>query len=166
MPVKSLTAEQMLEYLQTNVRRDGDCLIWAGQVHKKTGAPRIGWNGKSHLARRLLLRLLGSDPGRKSVTSSCESRQCMNRAHLVTLRHGELLRRAARQGHWQVGAIRSMRAAVGKISTSKLPITEAREVLRRRAAGETFQSIGDRYGVHATRVHSALKAWARAGVRL
>lgn len=154
----------MLEYLQTNVHKDGDCLLWAGAVFKTSGSPRIGWAGGHYTARRLLLQLMGRDPGRKEVTHSCEQPTCMNPAHLIVLEHKALIRRAARQGHWQTGAIRSMRAAVGKAKTAKLPITEARKVMKARARGETYQAIGDRYGVHATRVFSALKAWRRAGV--
>lgn len=166
MPVKPMTPAAMLEYLQTNVYRDEDCLNWAGPAFKKNGTPKIGWKGKTYLARRLLLQLLGQDPGEKEVTHLCESRLCMNRAHLVTLDHADILRRSARQGHWQVGAVRSMRAAVGKAKTAKLPITEARAVMRARAAGETYKTIGDRYDVHPTRVFNAIKAWARAGVTL
>lgn len=164
MPFEAKTPEQMLEYLQTHVYRDGDCLLWAGPTFRANGAPRVGWMRKSYLARRLMLSLLGRDPGTKEVTHRCEQRACMNEKHLIVLEHKALIRRAARQGHWQTGAIRSMRAAVGKAKTAKLPITEARKVMKARARGETYQAIGDRYGVHATRVFSALKAWRRAGV--
>jgi hypothetical protein len=155
---------EMLEYLQTNVYRDGDCLNWAGPAFSISGAPRVGWQRRSHLARRLLLQLLGRDPGPKKVTHRCDSPICMNPEHLIALEHRALVRRSAAQGHWQVGAIRSMRAAVGKAKTARLPITEARAVMQARAAGQTYKAIGERYGVHSTRVFSAIKAWRRAGV--
>ncbi len=166
MPVKARTPAEMLEFLQTNVHRDEDCLVWAGQVNSKSGGPKVSWRRKMHQARRLMLTLMGESIEGKKITQTCEHPLCMNRAHLILLTQQQLLKRASAKGHWQVGAIRVMRAAVGKADTAKMSIKEARTVLKMRAEGATYREIGQKYGVNQSRVGMALKTWARAGVTL
>lgn len=163
MPVKAMTKEQMLEYLQTHVYRDGDCLIWAGSV-SVSGNPRITWNKKIYLARRLMLQLMGVWVIGKKVTESCDHKLCMNKAHLLVLSQKQVMNRAAKKGHWQVGAIRALRAAMGKASTAKLPVTEARNVMKMRADGVKPKDICAKYGIDGRNLNRHEKTWKRIGI--
>ena len=162
MTRRAMSAEQMLDYLQTNVHRDGDCLQWAGPVFSK-GLPRANWGGKAYMARRLMFKLAGKRLGTKIIIEKCDSRLCMNFEHLVLAPASAGMEKAIANGNFPVGAVHSLRVALGKAPNARLPITEARTVLELRANGHTLRAIGERYNVHPTRVRSAIRAWARAG---
>lgn len=163
MPAPVKTPEQMLDYLQTNVYRDEDCLTWAGSV-SVNGNPRIAWAKRNILARRLLLELLGEPAGKNKITEKCGNKLCMNRSHFIVMSHRKIMQRAAKQGHWQVGAVRAMKAALGKAKTARLPITEARNVIQMRASGMKIKDICAKYGVDYRQLNRSEKLWRKVGI--
>ena len=164
MPAKPMTAEQMLDFLRTHVRRDGDCLIWAGAIGS-SGYPKITWNYHEHSARRLLLTLAGKKPRAKSVViASCDNPACMSEAHIQSV--GRLTWGAKHAGTMHSGAKHSLAVALGRSKNARMPITKAREVLAMRARGMTYRQIGDQFGFDRTSVGHSIQAWARAGVTL
>jgi hypothetical protein len=156
--------EEKLDYLRTHVRRDGDCLLWAGALTVR-GYPRTVWRREAYLARRLLLQLAGR-PMHDGwcVWATCGSKTCMNEAHLRAGSRKQMIRAAARAGCMLSGPRRSLVVAISRARQAKLPITQAATVYRLRAQGETLAAIGARYGVTADAVHKAMKAWKRAGI--
>lgn len=163
MPTPVMSKEEMLDYLQTHVYRDGDCLTWAGSV-SVTGNPRIMWAKKMYLGRRLLMQLSGVDLGNKKVTETCGNKLCMNKAHLLVVTHKQAMVRAARGGKLTVGAIRALKAAMGRSKTSKMPITEAKRVMQMRAEGVKLKDICAKYGVSHQQFYRSEKTWRRVGI--
>lgn len=158
------TPQEKLDYLRTHVRRDGECLLWAGALTVR-GYPSTTWRRKKYLARRLLVQLAGRRmPDGWCVWSTCGSRICMNEAHLRTGSRRQMIQAAARAGCMLSGPRRSLVIAIARARQAKLPITQAATVYRLRAQGETFAAIGARYGVSAGAVQKAMQAWARGGI--
>ena len=158
------TPDEMLAYLREHVYIDGDCLIWAGPFHTG-GAPRISWNYRSYLARRLLLELSGRRIRTGEVVYDiCDDARCMAEDHLRVGTRAMMAKQRAKQDRYLAGAQRSRVAALGRAGGARLGIDRAPEVLQLRAAGWSYRRIGERYGVHPSAVGHAIAAWKRAGV--
>jgi hypothetical protein len=127
---KPRTAEQWIDHLRTYVRRDDDCLIWAGAL--RDGRPAVTYNGQKTNAQRLLLELLGHDLRRKCVWTVCD-RLCMNSAHLragYRRQHKRATRSSAAHG-----VHHAMAVALGLRSTG-VPLSELA-----RQRGVTYQAL-------------------------
>lgn len=157
-----MTPEEMLDFLQTNAYRDGDCLLWAG-AKSISGNPRIMWQKKMYVARRLLLQLLGRPPGPKKVTETCGNKMCMNKDHLIVVTHKQAMARASRNGRLSAGAARALSSAMARAKKAKLPITEARKVMRMRAEGVKLKDICEMYGVSSQQFYRSRETWRRVG---
>lgn len=158
-----LSSEAMLTYLQENVYRDGDCLLWAGTSRPDAG-PMVMWKRKRWLARRLLLTLMGRRIADKRVFDTCGESRCMNHKHLRIGSQGAALRLAARNGAYPKGARRSLLTALGMARRARLGIHDMPDVGRMRADGMTLAAIGERYGVSRSAVGTAIQRWRRSGL--
>lgn len=159
-----LSPEAMLAYLQEHTYRDGDCLVWAGPFHAQ-GEPRIMWNRKQWVARRLLVTLSGRPLRDKDrVFDTCGNRKCMTLAHLKVGTHAQAHQQRVKEGAYLSGARRSLIVAMSRAKTARMGIDKAPEVLQLREQGWTYKQIGERYGVTGAAVGHALAAWRRAGV--
>ena len=161
---RSLSAAEMLAYLQENAHADGECLVWAGPFCGGTRQPKVMWRRKEYRARRLLLALSGVRVDGRVVYSVCGEQRCMNRAHLRAGTRADSNRQIALDGKAMSGARRSLASLLGHAKRSRLSVHDANDVLRMRAEGVTLAAIGKRYGVSAQSVCYAIAAWRRAGI--
>lgn len=161
---RSLTEPEMLAYLQSHVRADGECLVWAGPFCGGTQQPKVMWRRKVYRARRLLLELLGVPVDGKTVYCTCGESRCMNPAHLLAGTRAAANRQMARSGRTLSGARRSLASLLGHAKRARLSVHDANDVLRMRASGATLTQIGSRYGVTNQTVSQAIAAWRRAGI--
>lgn len=160
---RAATGAEALRWLRENVRVNEDgCRIWAG-TFQRDGYPIVGWQYSKVSARRLLMQLLGHDIDRsKVVFNVCGDRRCMNPAHLRVGSKAEAVAVRVAEGAYLSGAQRSLRSAMGKARTARLPITERHKVIALRAEGWSLARIGRHYGVTGDAVGHAIKAWERA----
>lgn len=161
---RSLSADEMLAYLQEHVHAEGDCLVWAGPFCGGTQQPKVMWRRKEYRARRLLLALSGVHVDGRIVYSVCGEQRCMNRAHLRAGTRADSNRQIARDGKTMTGARRSLSSLLGHAKRARLSVHDAQDVLRMRAEGVTLDAIGERYGVTAQCVSAAIKTWRRVGI--
>lgn len=159
-----LSDDEMLAFLQANVRTEGACLIWAGSFYAGTQRPRIIWRRKERPARRLLMELSGISVKGRTVYSVCGDTRCMNIGHLRAGTRASANRQNAKAGHLLTGARRSIASMLGHVDRARLSVRDAPDVLRMRAAGDTNRVIGARYNVTESRVSDALRTWRRAGI--
>lgn len=153
MPAKS--PEQMLDYLQTHVRVDGKCRIWAGVITEQ-GHAKINWRRRPYRAQRLMLDLMGERVLAR-VWSVCGHSACMTRAHL---RNDTVA--AYNQWMYDVGIMprgrqRAVRVALGR--DTKLGIRAVPMLRSLRAEGLTYRQIGARLGAHPSTIGHLLRRW-------
>lgn len=159
-----LTDAQMLEFLSTHVRRDGDCLLWAGSTHAD-GYPVVSWDRTRYMARALLLCLSGVAMHSGWCTwATCGERLCMARGHLRCGARSTMIRWHARQGSMQSSVPHSIAIAKSQSGTARMPMREARMVADMRLRGMKHKEIAAHYGVHRSAVGHALDRWSRIGV--
>lgn len=165
MPSKSFTDDELLDYLRTNVRRDGECMIWAGCVNER-GYPILKHRYRQVLARRTLAKLSGLDIDRKLVWSTCDNIACMAPEHMRTGTRKQFWTHLERHGRVAATATRSLSNALSaaKRPGVRLSIANAADVYERIAAGESYRVIGDVYGVTRKAVQKCVTNWRRAGV--
>lgn len=154
---------EMREWLQTNVRREDECLLWAGAT--ADGYPVVCWSARSRrcMARALLLELRGRElPARPVVWSVCGHRLCMRPEHLRAGTRADMVAWIAAEGRYPTGARRSLASASGR--ASRLGVVHARAVADLQAQGQTYREIAQQYGVDPSAVGHALQRWRRAGL--
>ena len=72
--------------IDNNVRREGDCLLWTGQVNQQgfpTAHPVVGKTASLSPRRLQYTRHFGPIAGTLAVISSCENRRCLEPAHMT-----------------------------------------------------------------------------------
>ena len=153
MRVKS--PEQMLDYLQTHVRIDGECRVWAGVITPQ-GHPKINWKRRPCQAQRLMLILMGVKVNAR-VWPICGQRACMNPAHLrndTVAAHNQWMYDT---GVLPRGRQRAVRVALGR--DTKLGVRAVPMLRSLRAEGLTYKQIGARLGAHPSTIGHLLKRW-------
>lgn len=160
---RALTANELLDTFRTNVRLDGECRMWAGAL--RDGYPSHQWLGAHRYVRRTLLELVGRPvPAQHVVWATCGHTECVAEAHLRTGTRRQMMQAAARRGAFPSGAPQSLRAALARAQTARLPVTRAREAARLRASGATWAQVGAHFGVTGQAACIALTRWERAGL--
>lgn len=154
------TPEQLLQYLQENVRPDGDCLIWAGAVNNGR-RPVVQHQYKQHDGRRLMLQLLGHKIDGKCVWTHCHP-LCMTVSHIRIGYFSQMMR--AKRDRFPRGTVRAIEVALSRKATAKVGIAQARELAAAQAAGATTAELAARYGVTQQAISYCLKRWRVHGV--
>lgn len=90
-----------LERILSKCEEDGDCLIWQGKVHQRTGAPAgTEWiNGKDYyvgVRRRAYEEYHGVTLGRNGEIATCGHPKCLAKKHLELITRSERVRRMHR----------------------------------------------------------------------
>jgi hypothetical protein len=71
------------ERFWAKVDKTGDCWLWTGGVHKKTGYGNFWWKGTTHLAHRFAyMEAFGRIPAGKHLDHLCRTRTCVRPDHL------------------------------------------------------------------------------------
>jgi hypothetical protein len=158
------TADQVLEHLRTHVRIDPDtgCRIWAGGTTRE-GYPVVGWQYRKHSARRLMMQLLGRQVTSKQfVWTSCGQKNCLAEDHLRVGSKRQAAAASAKRGAYVTGSQRSLMTALSRVKDARLSIADRHDVWAMICAGDSHRVIGERYGVTASAVGHAMRAWQRA----
>lgn len=162
---RSRTRREMMDWLSTHVRLDGDCRIWAGSLDT-WGRPVVCWQprGQRISARLLLLELLGKPiPPRPVVWQACGCGQCMEPSHLMIGTRPAMIAWMARQNRFPTGPARAIASARNRPS-ARLGMRHARDVATAIAHGAPRAQIAVQYGVTVSAVGHALARWRKAGV--
>lgn len=77
-------AEPIGTRLRSRTEVVGECWVWRGRVHKRTGYGRIRWRGRHEAPHRIVaILLLGHRPGTGlMVLHRCNNRLCLRPSHL------------------------------------------------------------------------------------
>lgn len=166
MQRRSRSKAQMKEWLQTHVRLDGDCRIWAG-TKTSSGHPLVFWKprGPRLAARALLLELMGKPlPERPVVWSTCGRPDCMNPAHLIAGTRPQMMAWLTEQENYESSASKRIAIARGRSQNARMGMRHARAIARAMAEGSTHAQIAAQYEVSQSAVGHALKRWREVGV--
>ena len=79
------------ERISAKIREEGDCWVWIG-ARDPLGYGRVTWQRRTVFSHRLVVQLLGGDPG-KELDHLCRNSSCCNPAHLEPVTHIENVRR-------------------------------------------------------------------------
>ncbi len=163
-PFPHKTPAEMLDFLRTHVRRDEDCLIWAGATDT-SGYPKISWHGKAQSAKRLLATLVGRAPHRRQVVyASCGNVRCMAEDHMRVGSKAQAYAAAAKNGGNRPGVHRSLAVALGRSTKARMGFRQAPDVYRMLDAGASYAQIAERFGVHKSQIGHSVKTWKRMGI--
>lgn len=164
--MRNRSKAEMLDWLQTHVRIDDDCRIWAGS-RDSFGYPIICWmpRGKRLSGRVILLELLRRQmPAKPVIWSTCGRTDCMTPAHLHAGTRADLTRWMAENRRTQSGPAHSVAIAVGRAPNSRMGMSHARTIMQAVAAGATHRQIAAEYRVSPSAVGHAMRRWRAAGV--
>lgn len=145
----------MLDWLLTNVYREGDCRSWAGCTSVR-GTPRINWLGRTHNAQRLVMTMTRPRVGSR-VWALCGNKACMEPDHLTTGSAGAHIQWMHDQGMLLRGRQRGLRIAMS--SRARFGVRAVPMLQGLRAEGLTYKQIGDRIGLHPASVGNLLRRW-------
>jgi hypothetical protein len=161
----------LLDYLLTHVRVDGDCRPWAG-YKCGVGYPRVRHDGRVVAARRLLVSMICDAYGEPlraservySAPGCLHPRDCMALEHLRigTLRQVRAI--AARRGAYLSGAARSVNVGAARAKKARMSMTRRDEVVRLLAEGRNYREIGEVFGVTRSAARQAVLCWRRLGL--
>lgn len=154
------TPEALLQFLQENVRPDGDCLIWAG-AQSAGRRPVVQHNHKQHDGRRLMLQLLGHQLEGKCVWTQCHP-LCMALPHLRIGPFAQMMR--AKKHRFPRGTVRAVEVALSRKNTARAGIAQVRAIAEAKALGATNAELAQRYGVTAQAIGYCLQRWRNHGV--
>lgn len=154
------TPAQLLQYLQENVRPDGDCLIWAGAVNSGR-RPVVQHQYKQHDGRRLMLQLLGHKIDGKCVWTHCHP-LCMTVEHIRIGYFSQMMR--AKRDRFPRGTVRAIEVALSRKNTTKAGLAQARDIAAARAAGVPTAELAQRYNVSPQAIAYCLRRWRTHGV--
>lgn len=144
---------QMLEELESNPT--SVCTIPQFGYKDRDGYPvlKSGLTGKTvRMCRAVLTHVVGEPTENQYALHSCDNPQCVNPQHL---RWGSPKENANdRQA-------RGRSVVSHRNGAPKLTLEQVSEMVAARRAGETVQSIADRYGVHNATVSRASRGVSR-----
>lgn len=137
--------------LLSNVREDGDCLVWLGAC--ANGHPAHSVNGRAALVRRTLWEATHGpiEPGR-IIRCTCGTPKCVNPDHLEKTTHKKLAKQLGALGVMS-GPVRSAKIAAVKRAGPQSKLTEA-DVLRIRSSDETGVALARELGVNPGTISS------------
>lgn len=133
----------LAERFWSKVDRRGpdECWPWTGALNEHgygVMRPEGRRSGPTVKAHRVSMQLDGRDPGGAFVLHSCDNPICVNPAHLRAGTHLDNCGDAVKRDRVAFGERRPQ---------SKLTEQQVREILSRRASGETYKSIAADYPV-------------------
>lgn len=155
-------------------RDDGDCWVWTG-----SGGPNgygfIAVEGRTRKVHRVAYEVFcGKIPEGLAVCHHCDRPACINPFHLFLGRAGDNMRDMVRKGrgrraitaaqdHFRSGDCPRGEAASG----AKLTEEQAREIVRRRLAGEMTKSLAAAFQVDRTTIQRLMrgKNWSHLAGR-
>ena len=122
--------------LLNNTKRNGDCMIWQGNVISD-GYGRVYLDGKSWRVHRLVVTLMTGQPIPKGyvVCHTCDTPLCCNPDHLFLGTPWQNHHDAISKGRHTKGE---------KVNTCKLTEQQVLEILRR------WNTATKRYGMHSS----------------
>jgi len=156
---RSGTEAELLDWLRTHVRRDDECLVWAG-CYQRGKTPVIRWRRKTWMAGRLLVTLArGPVPKGWRVFSTCGTPGCIAEQHLRTGTAAAHCRWRAAQGMNMRGIVPALQVAMARAPTARAGLARRQEAIEARAAGDTWAVIGARMGVQGQAVRRMVARW-------
>ena len=142
-------------------------MLWQGAVNVD-GTPTVQrytpQGGRSNVRLRpMLFDLLGRQRrhGKPITIATCWHRLCLAPEHLLDVSKAEMMRGASKAGRLKNPARDANQRRIRRAS-GKLDMGKAREIRRRKMAGETLIALGAEFGVHHSMIHRIVhnKAWA------
>lgn len=128
------------EDILARTKPEGDCIVWLGE-RIWNGYGRVGFGSKRQLVHRVVFEHeYGPIPDGMLVCHSCDNRPCCNPAHLFLGTHAENSQDASRKG-------RVFRPLGERAPAAKLLETDIPKIRRLHAAGVSYRTIGDAFGV-------------------
>jgi hypothetical protein len=121
--------------------RRGTCLIWIGSAtYRGYGKFMTGPNGaqKTHLAHRWIWEHENGPLGRAVLRHSCDTPLCVELKHLMPGTQKDNIQDSLRRGRFSIGS---------KHWKAVLDEKKVLKIKKRAAAGETWKSIGNCFGV-------------------
>ena len=156
---RSGTEAELLDWLRTHVRRDDECLVWAGSYQHER-LPVVSWAGKKWMARRLLVTLArGPVPKGWRVWATCGTEGCIAEDHLRVGSAGTHNRWVSAQGLYKTGLVHSLACSAGRAPRAKMGLAKRQEAIDARAAGQSWAEIGARYGIAAKSAQRIVQRW-------
>lgn len=163
-PRKLHTTEDLIEYIISKARKDGDCLTWVGWTGRD-GAPMVMWKSKTYRAQRVLYQHTYQLFRPKwMVITRCGNKGCVNAEHLQQISRGDFNRKMGREGGFLSGRERALATAIRHAPTSKMGIDRLNEVMQMRAEGKQYKEIGKIFGITPQGVGAAIKRWKGMGL--
>lgn len=158
-PLKGDAAERLLEGVEYDT--NGGCWLWRFGAHNH-GYGTLALNGRYWKAHRLAYQTWrGPIPEGVNVCHACDTPACLNPAHLFLGTQAENLADMAAKGRWNPAATRRGEAN-GCSRLTAADVLQIRSAVRR---GESFTSVGARFGVSRVTVSKIAKgaAWKHVG---
>lgn len=125
-------------YVDTSAGSDG-CWPWKNTKTIHFGHGKFGWRKRTLQAHRVAYELVfGAIPDGMCVCHRCDNPACVNPAHLFAATHRENMADRDRK---------SRQAKGENAGLARLGPNQVTEIRRRRANGETQQSIADDFGI-------------------
>lgn len=90
IPIAESVRNDAIRYLETHIKRDGECLLWIGEI-TPSGYGRVWFGGDRFQAHRFAWVLAnGQDvPDGLLVCHKCDVRSCVNSGHLFVGSHSD-----------------------------------------------------------------------------
>lgn len=153
MSESSMTPEQIRDWIWSNCKEDGDCLLWQGACPEKHGASmRLPGTRKVVPVRRTLMEALGKSVKGYVATSTCENPRCMADEHCVIWTRKQLQKRNGQK--LSVNVVFASKIARYRRNTFAVLTEDAvRDI---RASGMSAKEGAQKYGVWKSTIQKVI----------
>lgn len=135
--------KQVIEFVRSHTKEDGDCRIWTGRLSHSCGLPKMG---NKSAKREFYLAKHGPIKKGYLLTSTCNNRLCME--HIAPVPRAEVSRKV----NADAGIKARKRASSAKASRAKAKISM--EIARQiRESSDTIDVEAAKHGVDRSLVH-------------
>lgn len=146
-----MTPEEIIDWIWSRCREDGDCLIWTGCTDP-CGVPKMRLRGdprgKVRQTRRTLMEAMGINIAGRIATTTCGNPRCMAEGHIASYTRQQLQRRSGKVSAGNVA--RSAKLAVLARRRSRLTMDQVREI---RAQGLNANQVMALTGLSESAAH-------------
>lgn len=146
--------ESLRETINAHVRicRETGCWQWTGKL-SPAGYGRLIYRQRCQNAHRWSHEaFIGPIPAGMRVVQVCGNRGCANPKHLELWTGADIMARAKEMGTVSRGPMHAAKITSGVRAVAKLNMDKAREIRRRRAAGERGEDLAAEMGVTASTI--------------